>query len=250
MEWSTTVTNTAGGGNDSGWQDSPTYVDTDLQPNTSYTYTVKARDKSASQNATADSLEGSATTDAPLPDTSAPVPNPMTWATVPGPTGSSSISMTAVTASDPSGVEYYFTSTAGGGNDSGWQDSPTYVDTGLQPNTSYTYTVMARDKSASQNATAASTVESATTDALPDTSAPVPDPMTWATVPGSSGPSSISMTAVTASDPSGVKYYFTITAGGGNDSGWQDSPTYVDTGLQPNTTCTHRNGARQEPQPE
>ena len=73
-----------------------TYVDTDLQPNTSYTYTVMARDKSANQNATADSLEGSATTDAPLPDTSAPEPDPMTWATEPFPTGSSSISMTAV----------------------------------------------------------------------------------------------------------------------------------------------------------
>ena len=179
------------------------------------------------------------------------VPDPITWATVPIQTGSSSISMTASTASDPSGVEYYFTNTAGGGNDGGWQDSPTYVDTGLQPNTTCTYTVMVRDKSANQNPTAASTAGSATTDALPDTSAPVPDPMTWATVPGQTGSSSILMTASTASDPSGVEYYFTNTAGGGNDSSWQDSPTYEDTGLPPNTTCTYTVMARDKStQPE
>jgi hypothetical protein len=75
--------------------------------------------------------------------------------------------MQASTATDPSGVEYYFTNTAGGGNDSGWQDATFYEDTGLTPETQYTYTVTARDKSANQNATAASTAESATTDQEP-----------------------------------------------------------------------------------
>ena len=55
-------------------------------------------------------------------DTTPPTPNPSTWATVPYATGSTSISMTATTASDPSGVQYYFDCTAGaGGHDSGWQ---------------------------------------------------------------------------------------------------------------------------------
>ena len=77
----------------------------------------------------------------------------------------STISMTATTATDYSGVEYYFTETSGnpGGSDSGWQDSPVYVDTGLQPGTEYTYTVMARDKSGQQNTTAPSVAASATT---------------------------------------------------------------------------------------
>ena len=96
-------------------------------------------------------------------DTTPPTPNPMTWATEPYATGSTSIRMVATTASDPSGVEYYFTCTAGGGHDSGWQDSTTYEDTGLQPNTQYTYTVKARDKSVNHNETAASTAKSATT---------------------------------------------------------------------------------------
>lgn len=99
-------------------------------------------------------------------DTTAPTPDPMTWATVPYSMGSTSISMTATTATDASSVEYYFTCTAGGGNDSGWQDSTTYENTALTANTSYTYTVEARDKSAGQNETAASSGQSATTDSV------------------------------------------------------------------------------------
>ncbi len=100
---------------------------------------------------------------ASAPDTDPPVPDPMNWEVLPHATGETSISMMATTATDPSGVEYYFTCTAGGAHDSGWQDSPTYVDMGLSPETTYTYTVTARDKSAAQNMTAPSTEASATT---------------------------------------------------------------------------------------
>jgi hypothetical protein len=177
------------------------------------------------------------------PDTTPPTPSKMTWAIVPYATGENSISMTATIASDPSGVEYYFTCTAGGGNHSGWQDSPTYEDTVLTPETPYTYTVKARDKSVNLNETVASDPASATTDAV-DTTAPAPDPMTWATVPYATGSTSVSMTATTASDPSGVEYYFACIAGGGNDSGWQDSATYEDTGLSPNIEYTYTVQAR------
>jgi hypothetical protein len=105
--------------------------------------------------------------DSGTPDNDPPMPDPMTWEIQPYATSSSSISMTATTASDVSGVEYYFyeTSSNPGGSDSGWQDSPTYVDTGLSPATQYTYTVIARDKSINQNTTTASSPLSATTDA-------------------------------------------------------------------------------------
>jgi hypothetical protein len=74
--------------------------------------------------------------------------------------------MTATTASDPSGVQYYFDCTAGaGGHDSGWQSGATYQDTGLTPSTQYSYRVQTRDQSANQNTGQWSTTQSATTQA-------------------------------------------------------------------------------------
>nr|MCU0794904.1 autotransporter-associated beta strand repeat-containing protein [Akkermansiaceae bacterium] len=102
-------------------------------------------------------------------DADAPTPNPMTWASPPAATGANAIAMTATSASDASGVEYYFDETSGnpGGADSGWQDSPTYTNTGLNPSTTYTYTVTARDKSIAQNASAPSASAAATTTTPP-----------------------------------------------------------------------------------
>jgi hypothetical protein len=97
------------------------------------------------------------------PDTTPPSPDPMGFATPPAALGQTSITMTATTASDPSGVEYFFECTAGGGHSSAWQDSPTYTDTGLTAGTQYSYRVRARDKSAAQAATAWSAEASATT---------------------------------------------------------------------------------------
>jgi hypothetical protein len=97
------------------------------------------------------------------PDTDPPTPDPMTWASIPAAVGDTSITMTAMTASDPSGAEYYFACISGGGNDSGWQDGTAYTDTGLQPDTPYSYAVKARDKSSNLNETDWSSTESATT---------------------------------------------------------------------------------------
>jgi hypothetical protein len=101
--------------------------------------------------------------------------------------------------------------------------------------TTYKYTVTARDKSPAQNETTPSTAESATTDPA-DNTAPTPDPMSFDSPPATSSITKITkitMTATTASDISGVEYYFTETSGnpGGSDSGWQDSPVYTDGGL-------------------
>ncbi|MHC4256338.1 MAG: phage tail protein, partial [Planctomycetota bacterium] len=181
------------------------------------------------------------------PDTDPPTPDPMTWAAVPSADGESSISMTATTASDPSGVEYYFDETSGnpGGTDSGWQSSPSYTDTGLNASTQYCYQVKARDLSANNNETAYSSTQCDTT-TTPDTAPPTPDPMNWSVMPYSTGTSSIAMSAVTASDPSGVEYYFEETSGnpGGSDSGWQDSTSYEDAGLDPQTQYTYHVKAR------
>jgi autotransporter-associated beta strand protein len=95
-------------------------------------------------------------------DNTAPTPNPMSFAVAPAPSSPSSITMTATPALDPMEVEYYFTCTAGGGDDSGWQNSPIYTDSGLTPGVAYSYTVKARDKNPGLNETAASPAASAT----------------------------------------------------------------------------------------
>ena len=97
-------------------------------------------------------------------DNTAPNPDPMDFLSIPVATGTSSITMTAETATDPSGVEYYFEETTGNGNDSGWQSEAGYTDTGLAPNTTCSYRVRARDLSSNQNQTDWSTSVPATTD--------------------------------------------------------------------------------------
>jgi hypothetical protein len=87
-------------------------------------------------------------------DFNPPTPNPMTWYWEPYAVSSTSISMTSSTASDTSGVKYYFdyqSGTGTGGNDSGWQTSKDYTDSGLEPNDEYGYIVKARDNSVFNN---------------------------------------------------------------------------------------------------
>ena len=176
-------------------------------------------------------------------DTTPPTPNPSTWTTLPYKASSTSISMTATTATDPSGgIQYYFDETSGnsGGTDSGWQSSSTYTDIGLTTGSTYTYRLQTRD--ALQNTGSWSTSQSVTLTTT-DTTPPTPNPSTWATVPYKASSTSISMTATTATDPSGgIQYYFDETSGnaGGTDSGWQSSSTYTDTGLTTGSTYTYR----------
>jgi hypothetical protein len=218
-----------------GWTTDRTWNETGLTTGQVYSYQVKTRDSNGLEG------EWSATVDATAEvDATAPTPDPMTFETVPTALGEISITMTATTALDINGVEYYFECTIGPGNDSGWQDSPTYTDTGLAHSTAYSYVVRARDKSPAQNVTVDSSAAPATTDS-PDTTAPAPDPMTFDVVPTAEGENSISMTSSSASDSSGVEYYFEETTGntGGTDSGWQDSTSYMDTGLDADTIYTY-----------
>lgn len=84
----------------------------------------------------------------PLPETDPPTPNPATWATAPESVNSAQITMTATIGTDASGVvEYYFQehSDNPGATDSGWQSSPIYTDSQLEPGTEYIYSVRMRD---------------------------------------------------------------------------------------------------------
>ncbi|MHC4751002.1 MAG: NosD domain-containing protein, partial [Planctomycetota bacterium] len=156
-----------------------------------------------------------------------PTPNPMTWATEPHATSTTTIEMTATTANstDDSGIEYYFECSTPGGHDSGWQDEQDYTDSGLTPNTEYSYKVKARNKT-NIIETVYSDPSSATT--LPDdTTPPSPDPATWETEPYVYLATSIRMVATTATDDSGVEYQFKCTSNAAYSSQWQDSSEYV-----------------------
>jgi hypothetical protein len=94
------------------------------------------------------------TTPSPAPTVNVaapPTPSTMTWSSEPYEISTSQISMIATTASDPSGpvqyfFDYYSSPTGGaGGNDSTWQTSTSYTDSGLQANHRYGYRVRARD---------------------------------------------------------------------------------------------------------
>lgn len=175
------------------------------------------------------------------PDVTPPSPNPMSFASVPSAFSATTINMVATSATDLSGpVEYFFDCLTPGGNDSDWQLEEFYQDTGLTAGVQYTYQVKARDASGNE------TAFSPSSSAIPadDLTAPNPNPMSFAVAPTALGAGSITMTASTASDLNGVEYQFQNTSGGGHDSGWQDSPTYVDSGLAPATTYTYRVRAR------
>lgn len=78
-----------------------------------------------------------------------PLPNPAVFSHAPYAISGDTIRMIARSGYDQSGpVEYYFAETSGnpGGSDSGWQFSASYTDSGLEPNTQYSYTVQMRDR--------------------------------------------------------------------------------------------------------
>jgi len=99
------------------------------------------------------------------PDVTAPEPDPMTWASVPAAVGSSTITMTATTATDSENppIEYYFECTNYGDANSIWQANPTYIAQGLNPLNQYIFRVKARDSYLTPNETGWSGTVSATT---------------------------------------------------------------------------------------
>ena len=166
-------------GNTSGWTTETRWENTGLTAGQAYTYRVKARD--ALENEGDWSAEATATAAA---DSTAPSPDPMSFAIPPTASGPDSITMTATTALDINGVEYFFECTDGGAPDSGWQESPVHNVTGLTTGATYSFRVQARDKSTAQNVTGFSAAFSASPEELPDTEPPtlqLTDPLNLAT---------------------------------------------------------------------
>ena len=99
------------------------------------------------------------------PDTTPPSSDPPTWNVSPVAISDTEVTMTVNVCTDPSGVEYFFFCSQGGGADSSWQDGLTFIASGLTPDSGYSWQVRARDKSPAQNITAYSVGGDAQTDA-------------------------------------------------------------------------------------
>jgi hypothetical protein len=168
----------------------------------------------------------------------------MTWFSVPAAASPNSITMTATdcSAGEPCGVEYYFAETShkAGGSDSGWISSNTYIDANLEPNTTYTYKVRARDLSRMKNLTDWSVVMPGTTstsgtggnDITPPIYTPNGSFGMWAKIPNSYAigyyyyHNMASVVATDAETPP-VQYKFALVSGTGRSSNWQESPVYT-----------------------
>ncbi len=165
----------------SGWQPEAEWTDTALFAETEYAYRVKARDKSPNRNETGWSPVVHVTTPAET-DTSPPAPNPPVWETAPTVIGANRVTMTVAAAVDAEGngpVQYYFANLTDPTHDSGWQEAREFTDWGLDYNTTYTYTVRARDLSGRRNETAPSASAQVTTAPEPALAAFLRDEGVW-----------------------------------------------------------------------
>jgi hypothetical protein len=158
-----------------------------------------------------------------------PTPNPATFATAPVAISDTAIHMTATTGSSPNApVEYLFTEVSGnpGGTSSGWQSSPEYTDTGLNPTTTYSYTVTLRDSLGT--AGSPSPAASATTPAAP--------PRAEVKINGSKSFQSTSATITNTFDASGSDKLVVVLTGEhgfNNNAGTVTSVTYDGVPLTP-----------------
>ena len=240
------------GGVDSGWQTSTSYIDSGLEANKCYSYQVLARDGA---------LVETATSTASSTYTRANIPGAVTFSSVAvtsfiitnnengNPTTNPATTFAVYATSTDTAFNNVYITAAGGTSSSPVWLTDAQIDntsvTGLTPETSYSFSVVARNGDG--DVTATSTLSATTTVATPDTFAPTPNPLTFeqsAGIPTDTSTASIAMTANTATDPaSPVSYLFTndntacgADAGtGGLSSGWQvGDSTYTNTGLQVN----------------
>jgi subtilisin family serine protease len=186
-------------------------------------------------------------------DDEPPMPNPMEWEVRPYSSSSTApyaIRMVAVEAFDSWGwltPQYQFECTSDPNWSGDWQDERVYEPVGLEPDMGYVFRVRARD--GMNNVTRWSVKASAVTGEeqyVDDTTAPVPNPMTWLREPYCESITEVGMVASTATDESGVEYGFwnkTLDPGG-TQIVWQDEPSFVDTDLVEDVNYTYVIAAR------
>src|SRR5205814_6891670 len=140
----------------------------------------------------------------------------------------SSINMTWAAASDDVGVDHY--TVYRGTTQVGSVKGTTFTDTGLSPNTSYTYTVTASDAAGNESAPSSPLSASAS----PDTSAPAA-PVNLSK--SAATDTSVSLGWSSATDDVGVDHYTAYR--GTTRLAPVTGTTFTDTGLAPITSYTY-----------
>jgi hypothetical protein len=237
----------------SGWRDSPTYLDTSVDPNQSgyqYRFKVRERRSSSSDNETRwgagnESKWSVARTVGPIPCNAPTGELLLTALNI----GKSTITLMpgALTLSNGEGIEYWIDIEPQDAPDSGWFEfdpnanpdttgpRPYWVFESLESLTTYTFRVKARNKTCLAETAWSEPNEFTTTEG----EAPTPNPMEWEEEPrpillqleeNPSRPWGVTMTAVVATDESGgtVEYFFDCVSNGYDqyDSGWTLENTY------------------------
>lgn len=204
-----------------------TFVDNSRTPSTTYNYTLTAVD--AAGNESGPPATASATTPAPPADTIPPtVPgNPQAVAT-----STTTISLTWTGSSDNIAVTGYRVQ-RGGVTVAANVTGTTFGDTGLTPNTAYSYTVSAVD--AAGNRSGESATASATTMAVPDTMPPTV-PANVVATPTSS--TTVSLTWSASTDNVAVTTY-RVRRGGVTIAANVAGTSFDDSNLTPSTAYSY-----------
>jgi len=221
-------------------------LDTNLTANTTYTYSVTAVDKADPPNESAHSPSVSATTDSVGPgpgpgDIIPPAPPQNLTASA---RSSTEIDLSWSASNDPSGISSYTVYRDGAPDPVATVQTTSFTDGGLDPGTTYSYTVRATDGAATPNTSADSAPASAKTNDAPviDFTAPsMPQNLVAAT----QSSTSIELHWDASTDASGILEYRIYRSGGGDDNNGDPVATstttnFVDSGLTPDTRYTYR----------
>lgn len=223
---------TSGDGHDSGWVSFNKYQDVGVTPGAALGYSVRMRDRNGNT-------------------TAASAPASITCQTTPllaaafnyGPVGIANGQIT-MTAAKPtkltSKIEYKFEQTSPAAATSGWQSSPTWTRAGLAASTTHSYTVTMRDGRGNVSPTSVPASALARDDDPPKLAITVAH---WEMLPYATIDNKVSMTGTAPTDSSGIEYQFVCVSGGGPNSAWQSSRTYLTPAL-PDGTYVYQYRAR------
>jgi chitodextrinase len=217
------------------------FTDTQLQPNTRYSYVVTAVDGASPPNESAESDPASATTG---PGT--PGPGDTTPPTVPDDVRVDARSSTSIRirwrqSRDASGIAEYRVYRNGASTPFAIVEDDPVIDENLTPNTTYTYTVTAVDRANPPNESAHSEPESATT--LSDPPGPGGD-NTPPSTPENLVATAVSSTQIgldwsPSSDASGIARYSVYRDGSATPIAEVQTTSFTDGGLEPDTQYTY-----------